>query len=105
MKQKAAILIVLISMPGALPAADAASTLTPGLYEYTMKMSMPGMPANMPPQTSQRCLTAKDVSGNKAFEMPMERNSDCQVRDLTQSGAQFSYKVSCTKPQKLDGNV
>ncbi len=80
--------------------ADAA--MTPGLYEYTIQMSMPGGPA-MPPQTVQQCLTAKDVAGNKAFAMPAGKDSDCQVKDLAQSGSQFSYKIACTKPQKIDG--
>jgi hypothetical protein len=59
----------------------------------------------LPPQTMQHCLTAKDVEGNKALEMPANPDSDCKMRDLTESGGQFSYKVSCTKPQKLDGAV
>ena len=78
--------------------------MTPGLYEYTIKMNMPGGPA-MPAQTSQQCLNAKDVAGNKAFEMPASKDSDCQVKDLTQGGGQFAYKVACTKPQKMDGTV
>jgi cytoskeletal protein CcmA (bactofilin family) len=27
------------------------------------------------------------------------------MKDLAQSGSQFSYKVACTKPQKIDGAV
>ena len=82
-----------------------AAAMTPGLYEYTVKMSIPGAPANMPAQTFQRCLTAKDVDGAKAYEMPQGPGSDCQIKDLNQSGGQFSYKMSCSKPQKLDGAV
>jgi hypothetical protein len=67
-------------------------------------MNMAGMP-NMPAQTMQRCLAAKDVSGNKSFEMPADPKSDCQIKDMVQSGGQFSYKMSCTKPQKLDSTV
>ena len=89
----------------ALAAPSAAyAAMTPGLYEYTVKMNMPGGPA-MPPQTMQQCLTAKDVAGNKAFEMPASKDSDCQVKDLTQSGGQFSYRMACTKPQKIDGTA
>ena len=36
-----------------LPLA-AAAQMTPGMYEYTIKISMPGGTCNMPPQTSQR---------------------------------------------------
>src|SRR5829696_10011141 len=85
--------------------ALAADGLTPGLYEYTIKMSMPGGPANMPTQTMQRCLTAKDVEGSKAYEMPPGPGSDCKVSDMNQSGGKFSYKMACTKPQKMNGTV
>jgi uncharacterized protein DUF3617 len=86
------------------PAPTFAAGLTPGQYEYTIQMTMTGAPA-LPPQTMQRCLTASDVAGNKSYEMPRDRNSDCQTRDVSESGGKFSYKVSCTKPQKLDGTA
>ncbi len=104
MKHKNTYRAVTASLMFALPLTLAAAGLTPGQYEYTIKMNMAGMP-NMPAQTVQHCLTAKDVSGNKAFERPADRNSDCKIRDMSQSGGQFSYKMSCTKPQKLDGSV
>ncbi len=105
MKPKAAVLFIWASMLWALPAAHAASSLTPDLYEYTMKMNMPGAPMNMPAQTSRRCLSPKEVESNKALEMPPEPNSDCQVKDMVLTGGQYSYKVACTRPQKLTGNV
>ena len=74
----------------ALLYAGSAAALNPGLYEYTMKMSMPGSPANIPPTTLQRCLTAKDVEGNKAVEMPAMPNSECKVNNQIINGAKFS---------------
>jgi hypothetical protein len=96
---------VIVSALAALPAVAAAATLTPGLYEYTIKMSMPGMPAGaaMPAQTAQHCLTAKDVA-TKGYGTP-PKDSDCKVQDMKDSGGQFSYRLSCTKPQKMDGTV
>jgi hypothetical protein len=85
--------------------AGPAAALNPGLYEYVIKMSMPGAPMNMPTQTTQRCLTAKDVEGNKAMEMPPRPNSDCKILNQVNNGGQFSYRMSCTKPEKLDGDV
>jgi len=82
-----------------------AAGLNPGLYEYTIKVTMAGAPANTAAQTTQRCLTPKEVEGNKSFEMPRDANTDCQVKGLTQTGNQFSYTVACTKPQKIDGAV
>lgn len=88
----------------AAPSAFAAP-MTPGMYEYTIKMNMPGAPANMPTQTMQRCLAAKDVEGSKAYQMPANPNNDCQIKDLKESGGNFSYKMACTKPQKMDSDV
>ena len=105
MKRIIAVSAVLLPMLSVPPTAHAASTLTPGMYEYTMKMNMPGAPMNMPAQTSRRCLNPKDVESNKALEMPPEPNSDCQVRDMVMTGGNFSYKVACTRPQKLTGSV
>lgn len=89
-----------------LPLAAIAG-LTPGLYEYTTKMNMPGMSnmPNMPAQTMQHCVTAKDVAAGKGYGAPQKGDSDCQVKDMVESGGQFSYKISCTKPQKMDGTV
>ncbi len=85
--------------------AGPALALNPGLYEYSMKMSMPGMPGNVPPTTTQRCLGPRDVEGSKAMEMPQMPNSDCKVLNQVINGAEFSYRVACTTPQKLDGDV
>ncbi len=98
-----------ISMAGgnalALLAAAPALALTPGLYEYSMKLNMPGMPANIPPTVTQRCLGAADVAGNKAVELPPLPNSDCKVLNQIINGAVFSYRVACSTPRKLDGDV
>ena len=88
----------------ALPLA-AAAQMKPGMYEYTVKISMPGAPANMSGQTMQRCLAKKDLEGNKAYQMPQGPGSDCQVKDMVENAGKFSYKMACTKPQKMDGTV
>src|SRR5688572_3697622 len=93
------------TMIASSPPVVLAAGLTAGQYEYTIKMNIPGAPANMPTQTMQRCLTAKDVAGDAAFQQPPPPDSDCKMSDMKQSGNQFSYKVACTKPQKLDGTV
>jgi Protein of unknown function (DUF3617) len=100
------LLIPLISAALAIPlAANAQSQMTPGLYEYTIKMTIPGGPGEMPPQTTQRCLAAKDLEGSKPYEMPAGPGSDCQIKDMKESGGKFSYTMACTKPQKLNGTV
>jgi hypothetical protein len=83
----------------------AAAQMKPGMYEYTIKMNMPGGPGNMPTQTMQRCLGKKDLEGNKAYQMPQGQGSDCQIKDMVENAGKFSYKMACTKPQKMDSNV
>jgi len=104
MKPKAGCTSAMAIMLFALPLTLAAASMTPGQYEYTIKINMPGAPS-MPAQTIQQCLTAKDVAGTKGFEVPPSPNSDCQMKDLTQTGSQFAYKVACTKPERIDGTV
>ena len=104
MKWKICCVVLPAMMLYVLPFAVVAAELTPGQYEYTIKMNVPGMP-NMPTQTALRCLSAKDVAGNSAFQTPPAPNNDCQVKDMVQAGGQFSYKVSCTKPERLDSTV
>ncbi len=98
---KISIALALAVITSHVASADAA--MTPGRYEYTVKMNMPGAPVNMPAQITERCLSARDVAGDAAFQtMP---DSDCKVRDMAQTGSQFSYKILCTRPMKLDGAV
>jgi hypothetical protein len=98
------LLRIITALALAVPLA-AAAQLRPGMYEYTIKMSMPGAPANMSAQTMQRCLAKKDLEGNKAYQMPQGAGSDCQIKDMVESAGKFSYKMACTKPQKMDGTV
>jgi hypothetical protein len=88
----------------ALPLA-ASAALTPGMYEYTMTMNMPGM-GSMPARTIQRCVSASDLSGaTKGYGAPARDGSDCKMTDFSESGGKFSYKMSCTKPDKMDATV
>ena len=95
---------MLCVMPLAATAASASAELSPGQYEYTIKMNMPGVP-NLPVQTVLHCISAKDVAGNMAFQAPPTPNTDCKTTDMNQSAGQFSYKISCTKPERMDSTV
>ena len=77
------------------PAATAAdpATMQPGLWSYTVKMEMPGMPFAMPPQTFQHCLTQADVDSGKQYRD--QQNQDCQVKDLKQSAGKASFAMTC----------
>ena len=97
--------LLLIALITLAPAVHAATALTPGLYEYTVKMNMPGMQSDVPPQTSQRCVSPKDVEGSNAYEMPHDSTSDCRVTDMSENNGRFSYKMSCTKPQQFSADA
>ena len=66
------------------------------LWEVTMKMEMPGMPA-MPAQTSQVCKTKGDRDPSKTGD----KDSDCKLVDSKQSGNRSTWKMVCTKPDAM----
>ena len=72
-------------------AAD--SRMQPGLYDYTVKMEIPGMPFPMPPQKFQHCLTQADVDSGKQYES--QQNKDCETKNLKQSGSSASFDLAC----------
>ena len=69
---------------------------TDELWEVTMKMEMPGMPA-MPAQTSQVCKLKGDRDPSKTAD----KGSDCKVVDSKQSGNRSTWKAVCTKPDAM----
>ena len=69
---------------------------TDELWEVTMKMEMPGMPA-MPAQTSQVCKLKGDRDPSKSAD----KGSDCKVVDSKQSGNRSTWKAVCTKPDPM----
>jgi hypothetical protein len=88
----------------ALPALAAdKNSPQPGLWEYTMKMEMPGMPFPMPPQTFQHCLTQADVDKGNLAQDPNQK-SECQVQNLKQAAGKTSYDVVCTGDHPTQGH-
>lgn len=75
--------------------ALAAEGMKPGMYAYTVKMEMPGMPFAMPPQQFQRCVTQADVDKGKQFDNQSDRNSDCEVKNLKQSAGKTTFDLAC----------
>jgi len=107
MKQNAVCHVLVTAALIAVPLTAAAAGPAPGLYEYTMKMNMPSAPnmPNMPAQTLQHCVTAKDVAAGKGYGAPQKGDNDCKVTDMAETSSTFAYKISCAKPEKLDGAV
>src|SRR5262245_36646523 len=81
---------------GLLPAsaAPAAADKVPGdEWETTIRMSIPGMSMQMPPQTSKFCR-AKNGTWDQP---PMDRQTQerCKVSDWQVSGNHATWKVTC----------
>ena len=76
-------------------AALAADGMKPGMYAYTDKMEMPGMPFALPPQQFERCVTQADVDKGKQYDNQRDRGSDCEVKNMKQSGNKVSFDLAC----------
>jgi hypothetical protein len=76
-----------------LAALAADSTMKPGLYDYTVKMEIPGMPFQMPPQNFQNCLKQEDVDKGRQYRD--EKNKDCDVKNMKQSAGKASFDLAC----------
>ena len=94
------ILAAAVVLPAAALAGDG---MQPGMWEYTMKMEMPGMPFAMPPQTFQRCMTQKDVDSGEYGKNPHEK-SDCKMSNMKRDATKISYDVACTGEHAAKGH-
>lgn len=80
--------------------ATAASAQGPDeLWEITTKVDMAGM--SMPGQTTKMCKPKGDRDPTKMGEK--DKNSDCKMTDLKQSGNRSTWKMVCTKPEPMTG--
>jgi hypothetical protein len=78
-------------LPAAALAAD--KTMKPGMYDYTVKMEMPGMPFEMPPQNFQTCVKQDDVNKGKQYQS--QRDQDCELKNMKQSAGKVSFDIAC----------
>ena len=90
MKKVAAVAALLLPL-----AALAGDGMKPGMYAYTVKMEMPGMPFQMPPQNFERCVTQADVDKGKQYDNQSERGSDCEIKNLKQSAGKATFDLAC----------
>jgi hypothetical protein len=95
------IFLVLSSIPvraADTPPADAAKEMG-DLWEVTSRMSMEGMPMEMPAQTMKVCA-AKDWKEPPAA---MDERQKCQRLDFKVEGQKVSWKVRCAGPPEMTG--
>lgn len=91
-------LLVLAVIPPLTAYADNPA-MKSGLWEYTMKMEMPGMPGAMPPTVTQRCLTQTEIDRGDQFGK--DKQDDCKIQNLKQSATRASYDLACKAPPAI----
>jgi len=76
----------------------AASIAKAGRWQSTIKMEMPGLPANMPAQTFATCLT-KEQAENAENLIPKsgDKRGGCTYTDVKIDGSTISWKMTCAK--------
>lgn len=84
----------------------AAPNMKDGLWEITMKMEMPGMPAGMKPQVLQQCITKKDLEdpSKTAPSGGDPRDNRCQVTDYKMQGNTASWNMACKGEGAMTGS-
>ena len=80
-----------------------------GLWEVKTEMQMEGMPMNIPPTTTQQCITPADVN-DPSKATPQGRGgrgrggSDCKVSDYKMDGNKATWTMKCEGAQQMSGN-
>jgi hypothetical protein len=70
------------------------------LWETTMKMEMPGMPMQMPAQTSRTCV----AKGANDESFVPKRQGECKTVDSRRSGSKYTFKMVCDGKNKMTGD-
>ena len=70
-----------------------------GLWEITVKMNMPGVPMQIPPQVHTQCMTKQDLIPQKG---PVKNCSGCKIIETTIKGDTVFWIEECSAP---DGTV
>jgi Protein of unknown function (DUF3617) len=70
------------------------------LWETTMKMEMPGMPMQMPAQTSRTCVAK---GANDETFVP-KRQGECRTVDSKRTGSKYTFKMVCDGKNRMTGD-
>ena len=82
----------ILALATAALAADQA--MRPGLYAYTVKMELTGVPVAMPEQNFQSCVKKEDVDKGMQYRPP-RNEQQCEVKDMKQSAGKASFTMAC----------
>lgn len=83
---------LLIASLAACGGGQSGPNMKEGLWEITIKMDMPCMPVQMPPQTYRQCLSQKEMIP-KAQEQPGQTN--CREVKREVKGDTVSWVIEC----------
>jgi hypothetical protein len=83
-------------------AATAAPNFEDGLWEITVNMNMPGMPA-MQPRTIRQCMTQKDIKDPRKALSNSSHENQCKTLDYKQDGDTVTWKVECGGAHPMTG--
>lgn len=94
---------LLLPFAAGAPFANAAEKVPGEEWEMTTKMSMPGMPMQMPARTTKICR----AKGKAWDEPPMDKASQdrCKMTDYKVSGNHATWKVTCEGDMSGTGDM
>lgn len=82
------------------------SNMQPGLWEITTEMDMPGMPVQIPPQTTRHCYTAADLAEARNT-VPQGAEEHCKMTEYQVDGNTATWTMECTgdTPMRATGSM
>ena len=90
-------------------AAFAQNVRRDGKWEIKMEMEMPGLPAGMPPMTTEQCITPEEANDPQKMAPPMGRGrggrggGNCTVSDYKVDGNKVTYSMKCDGREPMSG--
>ena len=79
----------------------ARADMEPGNWELTVTAAVAGM-GSMPPSTRTQCLSPADAR-DPSRVFGANDNPGCSFTNQRDTGSEFTFTVSCTKPLKVSG--
>lgn len=92
-------LLVAAALAAPAFAAEPKSPVTPGEWQWSMQMEVPGMPFKMPPVKFTHCVTEEDA---KSAIPQNQKDKDCKIGEYEVDGQTIRWTVDCPK-QKMKG--
>jgi hypothetical protein len=76
-------------------------SLTPGLYQVEVRLTLPNVDNAAPPSTVTRCVTAADLQSGRAFFLLSDNPlRQCELLDYHASADTVLYRIACPGPNR-----